>query len=127
RGRGPRGYTRPDDRISDDVHQRLTDDPWVDASDIEVRVAAGEVTLDGTVSDRDEKRRAEQCIEDVPGVRHVQNNLRLRYGGRSGDNPLASGDAGSITADSATRGDLHLGQGRPAGSPAPIPGADASK
>src|SRR5690606_17469207 len=118
----PKGYTRSDDRISDDVHQRLTDDPWVDASDVEVRVDKGEVTLTGTVADRDEKRRAEQCIEDVSGVRHVQNNLRLRYGGRTGETPLSSGDAGSISASSATSGDLHLGTGQTAGSPAPIPG-----
>lgn len=132
RGRGPKGYTRSDERISDDVHQRLTDDPWVDASDIEVLVAAGEVTLTGTVSDRDEKRRAERCIEDVSGVHHVQNNLRIRYGAEKplsgGDrNPLTSSDAGAISADSATSGNLNLGGGRGAGAPAPIPGADTTK
>lgn len=135
RGRGPKGYTRSDERISDDVHQRLTDDPWVDASDIEVLVAAGEVTLTGTVSDRDEKRRAERCIEDVSGVHHVQNNLRLRYGAQNplgdrsaGDStPLSSSDAGAIGAESATSGNLNLGGSRAAGAPAPIPGADTGK
>ena len=32
RGLGPQGYKRSDDRISDEVHERLTDDAWLDAS-----------------------------------------------------------------------------------------------
>ena len=35
-GRGPRGYRRSDDRIGEDVCDRLTDDPALDASGIEV-------------------------------------------------------------------------------------------
>jgi osmotically-inducible protein OsmY len=80
RGRGPRGYTRSDDRIKEDVSDRLTDDPYVDASDIEVTVAGCEVTLNGTVNGRAARRRAEDIAEDVSGVRHVQNNLRVREG-----------------------------------------------
>ncbi|KAA0684117.1 BON domain-containing protein [Roseomonas genomospecies 6] len=78
RGRGPRGYTRSDDRIRDDLNDRLTEDPYVDATDITVSVAGGEVTLDGTVDHRKAKRRAEDLAESVSGVRHVQNNLRVR-------------------------------------------------
>lgn len=77
-GRGPRGYTRSDERIREDVSDRLTDDSWVDASDIEVAVSAGEVTLSGTVDRRESKRRAEDVAESVSGVRHVQNNLRVQ-------------------------------------------------
>lgn len=78
RGRGPKGYVRPDDRISDDVHHHLSDDPWLDASDVEVQVKDGEVTLSGTVDDRRAKHRAEHCVEDIHGVKHVQNNLRVQ-------------------------------------------------
>jgi osmotically-inducible protein OsmY len=78
RGRGPRNYTRSDDRIREDVSDRLTDDPWLDASEIEVSVSNGEVTLNGTVTNRYDRRRAEDCAEGVSGVRYVQNNLRAR-------------------------------------------------
>lgn len=81
RGRGPRGYQRSDERISDDAHDRLTDDPWLDASNVAVSVSGGEVTLSGTVETREAKHRAERCVEDVPGVKHVQNNLRVEAGG----------------------------------------------
>ncbi len=78
RGRGPRGYRRSDERIREDVNDRLTDDPWVDATDIEVGVAGGEVTLAGLVEDRATRRRAEDIAESVSGVTLVQNNLRMR-------------------------------------------------
>jgi osmotically-inducible protein OsmY len=81
RGKGPQGYKRSDDRISDDAHERLTDDAWIDASFIAVSVSGGEVTLSGTVESREEKHRAERIVEDISGVTHVQNNLRLAKGG----------------------------------------------
>lgn len=76
-GRGPSNYTRSDDRIREDVNDNLTDDWAVDARNVTVGVGNGEVTLDGTVSTRLQKRRAEDCAEDVSGVKHVQNNLRV--------------------------------------------------
>ncbi|MBI1682594.1 BON domain-containing protein [Caulobacter hibisci] len=80
RGRGPKGYRRSDERIREDVSDRLTDDGWLDASAIEVLVKDGEITLNGTVHARDDKRRAELLAESVSGVDHVQNNLRLDRG-----------------------------------------------
>lgn len=77
RGRGPANYTRSDERIRDDASDKLTDDWHVDASRIEVSVENGEITLNGTVASRAQKRRAEACVEDLSGVRHVQNNLRI--------------------------------------------------
>jgi len=95
RGRGPRGYSRSDERIREDVNDRLTDDPYVDASDIDVVVSGGEVTLSGTVDDRRSKHRAEDIAESIPGIRHVQNNLRVRttMGGT-----MAEGTAGTMGA-----------------------------
>ncbi|ACP23691.1 hypothetical protein NGR_b22460 (plasmid) [Sinorhizobium fredii NGR234] len=81
RGKGPRGYKRPDARIEEDVNERLTEDPRLDASDIEVSVSGGEVTLAGFVSSRRDRRRAEDCSEGVSGVSYVQNNLRVRTAG----------------------------------------------
>jgi len=76
-GKGPKGYTRNDNRIFEDVNDRLTEDTEVDASAIQVSVRQGEVTLEGAVADRAAKRRAEDCADHVKGVRHVQNNLRI--------------------------------------------------
>jgi osmotically-inducible protein OsmY len=75
-GRGPRGYRRSDDRIREDVCDLLTDDWRIDASDVEVTVQNGEVTLSGTVHNRDEKRTTEDLVETISGVREVHNQLR---------------------------------------------------
>lgn len=80
-GKGPKGYSRSDDRIREDVCDRLTDDPQIDASEIDVKVANCEVTLAGTVDSREAKRRAEDCAESISGVRNVQNNIRVQQGG----------------------------------------------
>jgi osmotically-inducible protein OsmY len=78
RGHGPSGYTRSDERIREDANDRLTDDWGVDARDITVSVTNGEVTLDGTVPSREQKRRAEDVVDDLSGVKNVQNNLRVK-------------------------------------------------
>lgn len=76
-GMGPKGYQRSDSRIEEDINDRLSDDPWVDASEVEVKVTNCEVTLTGTVPDKYAKRRAEDIAETVGGVRHVENRLRV--------------------------------------------------
>jgi hypothetical protein len=98
-GRGPKGYTRSDERIREDVSDRLTDDWLVDASEIEVTVASGDVTLSGTVDSREAKRRAADCAEGVSGVRNVQNNLRVQQPGER-QMALASGTTGTAAAAS---------------------------
>jgi hypothetical protein len=87
RGRGPKGYRRSDERIREDVSDRLTDDSWLDANGIEVAVSDAEVTLSGTVRSREDKKRAEALAESVSGVDNVQNNLRID---RATDTPSAS-------------------------------------
>lgn len=79
-GRGPKGYTRGDERIREDVCERLSADDDVDATEIEVRVQNGEVTLAGSVETRSMKRQAEDLAEEVSGVKDVHNNLRVLKG-----------------------------------------------
>ncbi|WMT92900.1 hypothetical protein [Pelagibacterium sp. H642] len=79
-GHGPKGYQRAENRILEDVSDRLMDDPYLDASGID---NAGEVRLDGSVDARADKRRA-RCGRRCSGVDHVQNNLRVQHRDASG-------------------------------------------
>ena len=79
-GRGPRGYRRSDERIREELCDRLMTHPDIDASDIDLSVANGIVTLTGTVEDRHEKRLAEYIAEDGLGVDDVENRLKVRHG-----------------------------------------------
>jgi osmotically-inducible protein OsmY len=77
-GRGPEGYQRSDERIKEDVCERLTQHGQLDASNIKINVTACEVTLEGTVDSRGAKRMAEDTVESVSGVRDVHNQLRVQ-------------------------------------------------
>src|SRR5688572_22552325 len=77
-GKGPKNWKRNDAKIREDVCDTLEWRPDVDASDIEVKVEDGEVTLEGTVRDRHEKRMAEEAAEGVRGVTDVHNRLTIR-------------------------------------------------
>jgi osmotically-inducible protein OsmY len=77
-GRGPKGYQRADATIQEEACERLTQHGYVDASNITVRVEAGEITLEGTVNSRREKRMAEDALENLSGMRDIHNRLRVQ-------------------------------------------------
>lgn len=76
RGRSPKNYRRSDDRLREQVCERLTEDHDLDASDIEVEVRDQEVTLSGTVDSRAAKFHAEELVERC-GVHEIHNRLRV--------------------------------------------------
>ncbi len=76
-GRGPKGYRRSDERIEEDINERLTQHPFLDATELEVSVQNGDVVLSGMVDDRNAKRIAEDIAESVSGVKDVQNQIRV--------------------------------------------------
>lgn len=79
---GPKGWQRRDDRIHDDVCAHLTDDGYVDATEIEVVVHQGEVILTGTVTDRRQRDRAIHIAESARGVVDVISRVRVAPAGR---------------------------------------------
>ncbi|UTA53408.1 BON domain-containing protein [Lysobacter soli] len=83
RGRGPRNILRSDERIADDLIERLTRDEEIDASEILVAVEAGSVTLTGEVPERRMKHLAENLAAEVQGVREVHNRIHVDKGARS--------------------------------------------
>jgi hypothetical protein len=54
-------------------------------------VSSCEVTLTGTVESREDRRRAEDLVEQVSGVKHVQNNLRVQEGSTFSGSSAAGG------------------------------------
>jgi osmotically-inducible protein OsmY len=80
-GKGPKGYVRPDSSIKDEIYVRLTDHHFIDASEIWVEVAQGEVTLTGNVERRSMRHAAEDVASDVLGVLGVINLLKVRSPG----------------------------------------------
>jgi osmotically-inducible protein OsmY len=81
KGKGPKDYKRSEERIKEDVCDRLSDDDLLDATDVQIQVQDNEVILSGTVNEREQKRRAEDLVESISGVTHVQNNIRVNRSG----------------------------------------------
>jgi hypothetical protein len=76
-GIGPRGYIRSDEKIHDEVCEVLFRNPFVDASDVDVKVQNGIVTLSGSIANRSAKKEAERSTENILGVIDVKNDLRI--------------------------------------------------
>lgn len=89
-GLGPKGYRRSDESIKEDVCERLTQDPVIDATDIEVVVKDGEVKLTGSVAGRIEKSRAEDILTEIRGVKNIVNDLTVEGGAQKASDDAAS-------------------------------------
>ncbi|MBX9696289.1 MAG: BON domain-containing protein [Cyanobacteria bacterium] len=94
--RNPRNYKRSDERISDDIHERIDRHLDLDAREVDIIVSNGEVTIKGTVQDREDKRLIEEVAEDVFGVKNVQNLLRVT--------PSEYQEIGALSSSTSTTG-----------------------
>lgn len=84
---GPKGYTRSDDRLREDISERLMMADSVDSSDVTVSVKDAKVTLEGRVPDRRMKHAIEDLVDNCPGVQDIDNRIRV---GRQATTPTTS-------------------------------------
>lgn len=68
----------PDEKIKKDIVDRLYEDERVNATDVDVEVADGTVTLLGTVPSYAERQAIWDDTWDVPGVTYVRNQIDIR-------------------------------------------------
>jgi osmotically-inducible protein OsmY len=66
-----------DDRISDDVRQRLASNPDVRGAALDVTVKDGVVTIQGRVHTEKGRKKATEIAKKVKGVVNVDNQLKL--------------------------------------------------
>lgn len=102
-GRGPRGYQRSDERIREEVSDRLSQHGRIDASDMDIQVQNGEVTLGGNANSRDEKRMAEDVAASVPGVSDVNNQIKVKQGFLNQIKDALSGNPNQQPSDQTTQ------------------------
>ncbi len=92
---GPKGYTRSDERLREDISERLMQAYDIDSSEVTVQVLGGKVVLEGTVPNRYMKHAIEDIADAAPGVQDVDNRVRVIGGSRWSTNA----DAGSVAAN----------------------------
>jgi osmotically-inducible protein OsmY len=82
RGKGPKSFTRSDERLEEHVNELLMEHDEIDATHLEVHVEGGEISVTGTVEDRSQRRAVEDLLEGMFGVKDV--HLHVKLAGRRG-------------------------------------------
>ncbi|MBP0620587.1 BON domain-containing protein [Cupriavidus consociatus] len=113
---GPKGYQRSDERIREEICERLAHARHVDVQDVEVDVEGGVVRLSGNVRDRREKYCIEDIADDVFGVREVHNGIRMGSAGPFGVSGISEGVGDTRRTGSAAGGREHVSGVSSAGS-----------
>jgi len=115
RNRGPRNWQRSDERIREDICERLSALDDVDVSDVGVAVEQGRATLTGTVRERFHKHWIEDVADDCIGVREVENRIRVKRDDERSTggfwSQLFGFDTGSRACDVMTRDVLTVSPG----------------
>lgn len=106
RGVGPANYTRSDERIREDLNERLTEAHDLDASGLSVEVEDGVAILSGRVPQRWMKHRAEDLADGCTGVTDIRNQIVV-------------GEGSGTTGSSAGGTDKKAGAGAGAGKASP--------
>jgi osmotically-inducible protein OsmY len=101
--RGPKGYQRSDERLREDISERLMMSSSVDSSEVTVSVSSGKVTLEGTVPDRYMKHYIEDLVDACPGVQDIDNRIRVdASSGRWSDESSRNTTTASSTTGTAS-------------------------
>lgn len=75
---GPKGYQRSDERLREDISERLMEAQYIDSSDVTVEVSGAKVVLEGTVPERPMKHAIEDLVDACPGVQDIDNRIRVK-------------------------------------------------
>ncbi|HEX7944331.1 MAG TPA: BON domain-containing protein [Phenylobacterium sp.] len=86
-GKGPKGWSMADERLIEEVSERLMQDRLLDARGVEVAADAGTVTLSGHVAAASDIALAAMLVRGTPGVRDLVNRLVLQPGARAPERP----------------------------------------
>jgi hypothetical protein len=109
--RGPRGYRRPDERILDELCERIALSGAY-AEEVEVQVRGGVVTLTGKVPSRTDRQLIEEVGETVFGVQEIQTQLAIPRAAEAarGEGPARMAME-RVEAEPARRGNGHAVEG----------------
>ncbi|MDB6089367.1 MAG: hypothetical protein JWN85_2151 [Gammaproteobacteria bacterium] len=118
--RGPKGYQRSDERLKEDISERLMEAAHIDSSEVTVEVRGAKVVLEGVVPDRHMKHAIEDLVDACPGVQDIDNRVRVgsaaeRQGQGQGGGALPA-SSGNATTQQPSAGSAATTSGGVAGA-----------
>jgi hypothetical protein len=95
--RGPKGYQRSDERLKEDISERLMEAYHIDSSEVTVEVRGAKVSLEGTVPSRHMKHAIEDMVDRCPGVLEIDNRIRVAGLNYQGSAPATQSQSSPTT------------------------------
>lgn len=92
--RGPKGYQRSDERLKEDISERLMEACDIDSSEVTVDVKGAKVILEGIVPSRHMKHAIEDMVDACPGVQDIDNRIRVSSPNYQGSAITGGGTSG---------------------------------
>jgi BON domain len=120
---GPKGYQRSDERLKEDISERLMESHYIDCSDVSVDVRGAKVVLEGTVPSRHMKHAIEDLVDACPGVQEIDN--RVRVAGAMSQSQSSAGSQSNLQTGGA--GSTALPGSTSAGSSTSMPNGTRSR
>lgn len=77
KGKGPKNYKRSDARICEDICEKLSESPYINAENIEVTVENGTVFLSGAVDSKRAKLFVQDIADGTNGVYEIINRIEI--------------------------------------------------
>lgn len=102
RGKAPKGYRRSDERIREEIAESVMEWSEIDASEVQIDVSNGNVTLQGTVDSRRTKNLLEEIADCVSGVEDIDNQIKVKRGSQDSRDSSTSGGSNSSSLSSAS-------------------------
>jgi hypothetical protein len=104
RGKAPKGYRRSDERIREEIAESVMECGEIDASEVQIDVSNGNVTLQGTVSSRRTKNLLEEIADCVSGVEDIDNQIKVKRGSQDSFDSSNRSGSGSSSSGSQSAG-----------------------
>ena len=74
--------------LEEEIRKKLLSNGEVDTHNFDIAVEEGVVKLEGDVTGRHAKKVVDHCLEEIEGIRHVENKLKIRRISRFSDNSM---------------------------------------
>jgi hypothetical protein len=126
--RGPKGYQRSDERLKEDISERLMEAYDIDSSEVTVDVKGAKVFLEGVVPSRHMKHAIEDMVDVCPGVQDIDNRIRVsspNYQGSTATGGDTSGWQSSRAPQSGTQSASAVSQAGMQANTSAQPGASS--
>jgi hypothetical protein len=114
---GPKGYQRSDERLKEDISERLMEAVHIDSREVTVEVRDAKVVLEGVVPDRRMRHAIEDLVDACPGVQDIDNRVGVGSASVPAVGTVGTTSTGMGMGSAPSQSGVGSGATAPAGAP----------